>query len=204
MLIFLAEQPTNTISTALVQIHSVYSQFDLNYASSNTPLQERDHPDQDFYQNAGWTHSMIYVMVAYAIGITIAILVLSGSSGRSDSALIWLLIPNTSYFGLFLLSYFPIYTVLTIWVFIMLSILLEDIGCAQGNVLRSVMGITRKNFVYGCSISLFWLSLAGGIMTIIFAGDEKPLFFLCASVAMYCVLSATVCFITIRHRNVFL
>jgi hypothetical protein len=197
VLIVLADQATNTISKALVQIHTVYSQFDHNNASSNISLQERDHPDQDFYQNPSWTHSMIYIMVAHAIGITTTILVFSGSF---DLDLVTLLIPSES-----LLSYPPIYTALTIWLFIMLSMLLEDISYAQGNALRSVIGVTRQTFVQCCRIYLFSNSLTGGIL--IMFNDVygmMALLLFCASAAMYCVLSATVYFITVRHRNVFL
>jgi hypothetical protein len=160
MLIVLAEQSTNTLSTALVQIHAVYSQLDHGNASSNTPLQERDHPDQDFYQNSSWTHSLIYIMVAYAIITMMVIVVLSG---LNDNNLITLLIPTMPS----LFSYFPISTVLTFWVFIILSMLLEDIGGAQGNVLRCVVGVTRKNFIRWCKIFISWHSLIGGITAMI-------------------------------------
>jgi hypothetical protein len=194
VLIVLAEQPTKTLSTALVQFHTAYSEFDHGDASSNTPLQVRDHPDHDFYQNSNWTHSLIYVMVTYAIGVTTEALTLSSFA---YAKLIKLLIPTLS-----LLSYHPIYIPLTIWMFVMLSMLLEDISCAQKNVLRSFMGMTRKSLILWCKIIFVGLSISGSFVSYI-AGPDLPVYCLCANAAMYCVLSVMVLFTTVRHGNVF-
>jgi hypothetical protein len=199
MLIVLVEESTSTLSTALVQIDIPYSQFDHGNAWSHTPLQERDHPDQDFYQNSTWTHSLIHLMIAYATCTTTLVLVFSG---LVDTKLIRFLIPTP-----YVITYLPVYLPLAFWIFIISSMLLEDISYAQGSVLISLMGITRKTFLQWYKIFLFGVSLASGFLVSIPATSVAfltALSFLCACVAMYGALSVIVYTITIRYGNVFL
>lgn len=194
VLISLAEKPKNTLSTALVQIHTAYSQFDHGNPSANKPLQERDHPDYDFYRNSYWTISLIYVMVAYAIGLMMEVLILSGSGSVK---LVVLLIPTPLF-----VTYLPVYTTLTIWLFTIISMLLEDIGCAQTNASRSILGMQQNKVIETCNALLCIFSVSG-IFIRYTTGDVVPLFFLASSVAVYCTLSVLVHFTTVRHGDVF-
>jgi hypothetical protein len=192
-LITLAQSLDTTLSTALMQLHTGYSEFGHNNTLSNTSFQARDHPDHDFYQKSGWAHSLIYLMVTYAAGTTAIVLTYAG---LAQSNLLFFVIPRTE--TLFqVASYFLI--------LVMLSTLLEDIRCAQGNVLRSLMGMTRKRCILYCKIFIFIFSLLGSISSTISVVDSNlPLYCLCANVAMYCMLAAKVYFTTVRHGNVFL
>lgn len=197
MLIVIAQKPANTLSTAIAQFHTGYSQLDDDKVSSNTPLQARDHPDYDFYRDSSWTHKLIYFMVAYAFGVTATILTFGGVA---NSALLRFFIPS----GAIIISYLPIYLVLTIWMFIMISILLEDISCAQGNVLRSFMGIKRKRLIQGFETMFFCYSLSCTIFNFLsFVGEDTLLMFLGASTVTYCMLSIMVSCVRRQHGNVF-
>ncbi|RII13305.1 hypothetical protein CUC08_Gglean004606 [Alternaria sp. MG1] len=202
---YTVHQPNNTVSTALMQFHTSYSEFDHDNSLSNTPLQARDHPDQDFYQNSSWAHSLIHLMVAFAIGETTWILTL-GSLG--DYNFLRFVIPKDPTFFSSLVSYFPIYITLCIWILIMVLILLEDIGCAPGNVLRSFIGIPRKTYILGGKVFLFGSSVAGSILswTVPEFGGIIPssLFCLFSNAVLYCVLSAVVHLTTVRHGYAFL
>jgi hypothetical protein len=196
LLMILAQQPSNTLSTALVQFHTAYSRVDNADTSSIQPLQERDHPDHNFYQDSSWTHSLIYLMVACAVGITFLLLMTSGFS--FDQEFIRFLIPKSD-----VISYIPFYTTLTIWIFIMLSMLIEDIGCAQRNVLRSIAGMKRKTFMKCSRVFIFLLSVAG-VLTALMVGSwiiVLPLFGTLATI--YCALSIRVFSTTVRHGSVF-
>jgi hypothetical protein len=204
-LIILVQQPSNALSTALVQIHTGYSQFDHSDALIIPSLQERDHPDHDFYQDSSWTHSLIYFIVLVAIGITATTLRVN-TLGNPD--LLIYFVPTSP----IILRYLPIYLTLTIWMLIMLFILLEDISCAKRNVLESFMGTKRKRVIQGCEIVIVCYSLLGSIMThcpLLFenrkryVNEEIPAYLFCASAVIYCMLSITVLVITHRHGNVF-
>jgi hypothetical protein len=196
LLINIAQQSNTTLTTALVQFHTGYSQIDHNDALSNTPLQARDHPDQNFYEKSNWAHSLIYLVVTYAFAGTLVVLTYGG---LAQDKMLALMIPAGANF----ISYFPVYTVLSIWILIMLSILLEDIGYAQKNVLRSFMGITCKRYILGCRLLLFGSSLCGTLLSILRFGDYMVGLMLCANVVMYCVLSVVAYFTTVRHGNAF-
>jgi hypothetical protein len=189
----LAQQPSNTLSTALVQFHTAYSRVDNADTSSIQPLQERDHPDHNFYQDSSWTHPLIYVMVACAVGSTGLLLLFT-----DDAKFIRFLIPAPN-----VISYTPFYTALTIWIFIMLSMLIEDIGCAQQNALRSVAGMKRKTFMKCSRIFLFLFSVAGVLMAIVVGYWPALLALLGTPLAFYCALSIKVFFTTARHGSVF-
>jgi hypothetical protein len=183
MLIYLAKPHTNTLSTALMQFHTGYLHFDHGNDSSNPPLQGRDHPDHNFYQDSAWTHLLVYFMVTCAIGITTQVLVLGGVGSMK---LIVLLIPTPVF-----LSYLPIYSALSIWMFIMISILLEDIGYLPDNVFGPSMGTGRKDLIRFHKVVLFLSSLAGAF-TLFVLNEVMPLVFLCGSATMYCLLSFSV------------
>lgn len=190
------KKPSNTLSTALVQFHTAYSRVDNADTSSIQPLQERDHPDYNFYQDSSWAHSLIYLMVACAVGIMCALLSLSGTSFSRD--FIRFLIPTLD-----VISYTPLYTALTIWIFIMLSMLIEDIGCAQQHVLRSIAGMKRKTFMKCCRIFLFLLSVAGVLSASMVSYWPILLGLLGTMPTFYCALSIKVFFTTARHGSVF-
>jgi hypothetical protein len=135
-------------------------------------------------------------MVIYAFACTLMVLTYGG---LAQNKMLRVLIPP----DVNPISYFPIYTVLSIWISIMLSILLEDIGYAQENVLRTFMGITCKRYILGCRLLLFSCSLVGTLLSVFgFLGDVVGLL-LCANVIMYCVLSVVAYFTTVRHGNAF-
>jgi hypothetical protein len=196
MLINIAQQPTNTLSTALMQFHTGYSQFEYDSASSNTSLQARDHPDHDFYQDSSWTHSLIYFMVLFAICSTTIILTFGG---LGDIKLLRFLVPN----GPILVSYIPFYLPLSIWLLVLLFMVFEDITCAQGNVLRSFMGMKRKSVVRACKLLVFVSGLGGTILCMAFPDPIIVMYFPCLGVVIYCMLSMIVIFTNFRHGNVF-
>jgi hypothetical protein len=207
-LIILVQQPSNALSTALVQFHTGYSQFDHSDALLIPSLQERDHPDRDFYQDSSWIHSMIYFIVIVSISIATTTLMI-GALGYSEILAV-VFIPKSP----IILRYIPIYLSLTVWMLIMLFILLEDIGCAHRNVLGSLMGIKRKRFIQGCKTVIVCYTLLGIIMThspglILYfmnrdeLNQEIPAYLFCASAVIYCMLSIMVFLVTHRHGKVF-
>jgi hypothetical protein len=207
-LIILVQQPSNALSIALVQFHTSYSEFDHSDALLIPSLQERDHPDRDFYQDSSWTHSMIYFIVIISIGIATTTLMLGALGGPEFLAVVF--IPNSP----IILRYIPIYLSLTVWMLIMLFILLEDISCAHRNVLGSLMGIKRKRVIQGCKTVIVCYTLLGIIMThspglILYfmnrdeLNQETPAYLFCASAVIYCMLSTMVLLITHRHGKVF-
>jgi hypothetical protein len=189
VLIVLAEQSVNTLSTAVVQVHTAYSQIGQNNASSNAPLQERDNPDRNFYQTSSWTQSLIYLLVAYATGATIEILALSG---LGSTKLVAVLIPTP-----IITAYLPFYTILIVWVFIVSSMLLEDVRCMATNTSSSFMGVTRRSFLRSQKIFLFSSSLIGGFIGIVGElASFSSLGLLCVNVFVYLVISVMVYFVT--------
>lgn len=200
MLIVIAQGPTNTLSTALVQCqcHTSYSQFDHDNSLSNPPLQERDHPDKDFYQNSSWTHSLIYFMITNAVGYTTVFLVWGG---MTKGKLLQAVIPWNPIF----LTFFPVYIASSILTLTMLFILLEDINYTQGDVLKSFMGITRERCIIGCKAFLLSSNLVGSFAPYFGPIPENTrLYCLCANAAVYCALSITVYFTIVRHGYAFL
>jgi hypothetical protein len=125
-------------------------------------------------------------MVAYAVGITIEVLVLSGSANMK---LVELLIPT-----LWFPTYLPVYIPLAVWLFIMVSMLFEDISHSQGDdVLRFFKATTSeslKSQFKALEILFFCVSLVGGF-TLMFT-DTVPLSFLGSSLSLYCLLAAII------------
>ena len=136
-------------------------------------------------------------MVTYAFACTLTVLIYGG---LAQNKMLIFLIPS----GPIFVTYFPVYTVLSIWISIMLSIILEDIGYAQENALRSFMGITWKRYILGSRLLLFSSSLCGTLVSMLrFGADYVVGFLLCVNVGMYCVLSVVAYFTTVRHGNAF-
>lgn len=146
-------------------------------------------------------------MVTFAIAATTLILWLGNEPGNEPGTRLLMMFipaevfPSDRHF----FSYVPFYLTLTMWMFIMLSILIEDIRCAQQNVLKLFVGMTRKRVIQCCRVFLLLLSLFGGLASLLaFAFNELVLVSIFStSAAIYFALSIMVCSITIRHGNVF-
>jgi hypothetical protein len=190
----LAEQSTNTLSASLVQFHTAFSQVAHSDTLSNTALQARDHPDQDFYQDSRWTNTLIYLMVASAFGIMVEVLVLTNYFGTK---LVALLIP-TEIFP----SYLPFYITFVIWEFITFSLLLQDISYAQWNLPISFKKEFPKLLIGGCGFIFMGLIVSALFLII----DELRLeisYLLCASAGMYGALSIVFSLVAVRNRDLF-
>jgi len=181
MLIVLIEQPTNTLSTSLVQFHTAFSQVAHDNALSSTPLQTRDHPDRDFYRDSSLANDLTYLMVLFAVGITIVVLLLSGLSNKK---LVELLIPSP-----ILPSYLPCYIILAISEFIMLYMLLDDMSCVQLNRSRRVIHWIHELIIGGWWRFCLFVLLVGGAGLNVVQNSLHPSYYLGAGAATYCVLS---------------
>lgn len=193
---FKVHSPNKTLSIALVQFHTGYSQIDSNNVSLNTPPQAHDHPDCDFYPNSLWSFILIGLMATHAVFITIVALWFSRSG---DTRLVLLLIP-TSIFP----SYLPIYIPLSIWLCTMFSMLWEDTDFVYKNGSKSLTVRIYRWIVWLCLAAAYVVSIYDGeLMTTMKDGrDQTPAYYLCAGAASYCVLSFGVHVIAVRHGNV--
>lgn len=203
---FFKEQPTNTLSTALVQFHNAFSQAAHNNAMSITPLQARDHPDQNFYRDSRWTNTLIYLMVASATGIMGEALALTG---LANTKLILLLIPTPVF-----PSYLPFYIAFAVWEFITFSLLLEDISYAKWTVPThwnlpahwNAPRISTKRFFKGlidyCGLVFIFLTLTGALLSIL-DDSQIPAYYVCAGVGIYGATSIMFSRIAVRHVNLF-
>lgn len=189
-MIILAKQPSGTLPIALVQSNTANSQSGHGNASTSAPPQARDHPDCDFYHNSRWADSLVVVMVYFAVGLTMEVLVLSGSANMK---LVQLLIPTYTLW----ITYLPVYITLVIWMFIMVSMLLEDISHSQGNALRffnasrfskAATGEDLKSLLKVLDVVYFCTTLVGGF-TLLF-NDIVPLSLLMSGPTFYCMLLA--------------
>ena len=130
-------------------------------------------------------------MVAFAIGLTMEVLVLSGSANMK---LVQLLIPTSTLW----MTYLPVYITIVIWLFIMVSMLLEDISHSQGNALRflkvsrfskAATGEDLKRLLRVLDLLNFCISLVGGF-TLLF-DNLVPLFYLLSGPTFYGMLLVT-------------
>lgn len=177
-----------------MQFHTALSQVAHSNTLSNTPLQARDHPDQDFYRDSGWTNTLVYLMVASAFGIMVEVLVLTSYFGTK---LVALLIP-TEIFP----SYLPFYITFVIWEFITFSLLLQDISYAQWNLPISFTKEFPKLLIGGCGFIFMGLTVGGLWMSSLELRVETSSL-LGASAVMYVVLSIVFSLVAVRHGDLF-